>query len=123
MQSPLPEHAAVWFEIPVTDFDRAKSFYGVVTGNALTDEEGAPNQMANFAKAHDRSVAGHVYPGKPAPRGTGITIHLVVPDLDAALSRVWDNGGEVASPVLSLPDGRFAYCLDPDGNSFGLFTR
>lgn len=123
MQSPLPEHAAVWFEIPVTDFSRAKSFYGAVTGNALTDEEGAPNQMANFAKAHDHSVAGHVYPGRPAPRGTGITIHLVVPDLDAALSRVWDNGGEVASPVLSLPDGRFAYCLDPDGNSFGLFTR
>ena len=39
-----------------------------------------------------------------------------VPDKDKA------NGGEVVSPIITIPAGRFAYCLDPDGNSFGLFV-
>jgi predicted enzyme related to lactoylglutathione lyase len=28
----------------------------------------------------------------------------------------------VVSPVIAIPAGRFAYCEDPDGNSFGLFA-
>lgn len=125
MSSPLPANTAVWFEIPVTDFERAKRFYGTVLGHPLKDETAPdlPNPMANFPKAHDASVAGHVYPGKPAPRGSGVTIHLAVAELEPALARVGENGGEVVSPVIEIPDGRFAYCHDPDGNSFGLFTR
>ncbi len=38
------------------------------------------------------------------------------------MARVFDSGGEVVSPVIDIPAGRFAYCLDPDGNSFGLFA-
>jgi predicted enzyme related to lactoylglutathione lyase len=29
---------------------------------------------------------------------------------------------KVVSPIVEIPAGRFAYCLDPDGNSIGLFT-
>jgi uncharacterized protein len=125
MQTTLPANTAVWFEIPVTQFETAKRFYGAVLGHPLTDEEGdgLPHPMANFPQASKASVAGHVYPGRPAERGTGITIHLAVADLEGALARVSANGGEVVSPVLAIADGRFAYCLDPDGNSFGLFTR
>lgn len=124
MPGPLPENTAVWFEIPVSDMARSKEFYGAVLGHALTDEEGdLPNPMSNFPKARDASVAGHLYPGRPAPRGSGITIHLAVADLDAALGRVAAGGGEVVSPVIPIADGRFAYCLDPDGNSFGVFKR
>ena len=36
--------------------------------------------------------------------------------------RVWEAGGKVVSDPISIPDGRFAYTLDPDGNSFGLFS-
>jgi predicted enzyme related to lactoylglutathione lyase len=67
-------------------------------------------------------VGGHLYPGKPAAAGTGPTIHLVVDDVDAAAGRVKDAGGQVVSPVISIPAGRFAYCLDLDGNSFGVFS-
>jgi predicted enzyme related to lactoylglutathione lyase len=38
------------------------------------------------------------------------------------MERVTANGGQVVSPVVQIPSGRFAYCLDPDGNSFGLFV-
>lgn len=122
MTSPLPANAAVWFEIPVFDMGRAKNFYAAVVGNPLKDETGGPNPMAAFAAGTEKAVSGHLYPGRPAAKGTGPTIHLSVPDLEAALVRVADNGGEVVSPVITIPPGRFAYCLDPDGNSFGLFA-
>ncbi|WP_159587578.1 VOC family protein [Chelativorans xinjiangense] len=118
----LPAHAAVWFEIPVSDMGRAREFYGAVLQNELTDMEG-PNPMARFAAKEENSVAGHLYPGKPASEGTGITIHLAVSTpLEEAMERVTANGGKVVSPIVTIPAGRFVYCLDPDGNSFGLFT-
>jgi predicted enzyme related to lactoylglutathione lyase len=118
----VPDNAAVWFEIPVSDYDRARTFYGAVLSNVLKDERSGPNPTAVFVAKDQSAVAGHVYPGTPAPAGTGITIHLAVADLEEGLDRVKRNGGTVVSPIITIPAGRFAYCVDPDGNSFGLFN-
>ena len=118
-----PPNAAVWFEIPVSDMKRAKAFYEAVLETELKDENGGPNPMAMFPAQNNGAVAGHLYPGKPASSGSGNTVHLASPTpLEAAMDRVTKNGGKVVSPVVAIPAGRFAYCLDPDGNSFGLFT-
>ncbi|MEZ5799658.1 MAG: hypothetical protein R3D29_03170 [Nitratireductor sp.] len=56
--------------------------------------------------------------------GNGPTIHLPVPDLlEESLERLKQAGGSVISPIIEIPAGRFAYCLDPDGTSLGLFSR
>ena len=124
MNAYVPAHAAVWFEIPVTDMERAQKFYGAVLQNELSPQDGGPNPIGMFKARDKESVAGHVYPGKPAAAGTGPTIHLAVAEpLEAAMERVSANGGQVVTPVIEIPVGRFAYCLDPDGNSFGLFVR
>jgi predicted enzyme related to lactoylglutathione lyase len=118
----IPAKASVWFEIPVTDMARARSFYASVLQNDLALEESGPNPTAMFA-AQDRMASGHVYPGKPAVPGTGPTIHLAVAaPIEAAMERVTQHGGKVVSPAISIAAGTFAYCLDPDGNSFGLFV-
>ena len=123
MPSFLPAHAVVWFEIPVSDFDRSKRFYEAVLQTEMPLEEGGPNPMAVFAGASEESVRGHIYLGMPAATGTGTTIHLAVAaPLEAAMERVTQAGGQVVSPVITIPAGRFAYCLDLDGNSFGLFV-
>ncbi len=120
-----PVNAAVWFEIPVTDLNKAKAFYSKVLMTEFIDQEGGANPTANFAYAGgENGVSGHLYPGKPAVHGTGPTIHLPVPDsLEESLARVKDAGGEVISPIIDIPAGRFAYCLDPDGNSIGIFSN
>ena len=41
--------------------------------------------------------------------------------LENALARVPANGGAVDSPIIDIPQGRFAYTRDPDGNRIGLF--
>ena len=118
----IPENAVVWAEIPVSDMARAKAFYAAVVGNELNDQEGGPNPMSVFAAKGQTAVAGHLYPGKPAAPGTGPTIHLAVEAVGPAMERVAANGGQVVSPVIDIPAGKFAYCLDPDGNSFGVFS-
>ena len=118
----VPDNAAVWFEIPVSDYDRARNFYGAVLTNTLDDRRDGPNPMAVFVAKDQSAVAGHVYRGQPAPTGTGITIHLSVDNLEEGLERVKKSGGTVVSPIITIPTGRFAYCVDPDGNSFGLFN-
>ena len=123
MASTAPAHVAVWFEIPVTDMKRSMAFYSEVLGNELRLDETGPNPMAIFSTKDNNSVAGHLYPGKPPAEGAGPTIHLsVAAPLEAAIDRVTKNGGKVVSPTIEIPVGRFAYCVDPDGNSFGLFV-
>ena len=119
-----PQNAAVWFEIPVSDLAKAKAFYGAVLQNELEDQDMGPNKTAVFQPAQGGGVSGHLYVGKPPASGTGNTIHLAAPQpLEDSLARFAAQGGQVVSPVIEIPAGRFAYCLDPDGNSIGLFTR
>ena len=122
MTSFIPPKASIWFEIPVTDMSRSQAFYGAVLQNEVQIDETGPNPIAMFV-AQDKMASGHFYPGKPAAAGTGPTIHLAVAEpIEEAMERVTENGGKVVSPVIQIPAGRFAYCLDPDGNSFGLFV-
>ncbi|WP_421726366.1 VOC family protein [Bauldia sp.] len=120
-----PPNFAVWFEIPVSDMARAKTFYNTVLQTELKEDDTGPNPMAMFVAEDEKSsVAGHLYPGKSSADGTGNTIHLASPDpLEAALDRVRESGGKVISDIFTIPAGRFAYCTDPDGNSIGLFGR
>jgi uncharacterized protein len=120
----VPDNAVVWFEIPVTDLEKSKAFYGAVLQNALDDLAMGPNMTSIFQPSADGGVSGHLYVGKPGSPGTGSTIHLAAPEpLESSLERWKAAGGKVVSDVIAIPVGRFAYCLDPDGNSIGLFTR
>jgi len=119
-----PDHFTVWMEIPVTDLDRAVTYYNAVLDAGLVRDDSGPNPMATFVAGNPQGVAGHLYPGKPAAKGTGSTIHLACPGkLEDTLARVTKAGGEVVSDPIALPVGRFAYTLDPDGNSIGFFER
>lgn len=121
-----PQHSVVWFEIPVSDMKRSKTFYEKVLNTTLKDDDTGPNPMAMFPVTDDKTgISGHLYPGKPSPAGAGSTVHLMAPDsrLEDTLARVEPAGGKIVSPVIQIPPGRFAYCTDPDGNSIGLFTR
>lgn len=124
MANVTPDNAMVWFEIPVTDMKRAKAFYDTVLKTDLKEDNTGPNPMAIFPTSDQKTgLAGHIYPGEPSA-GKGNTVHLSAPEpLEESLARVGEAGGKVLSPIVTIPAGRFAYCLDPDGNSIGLFTR
>ncbi len=110
----------VWSEIPVSDMTKAVTFYNQVFDWQMTIDESGPNPMAVLGSAMD-TVAGHLYPGKPAS-GNGPTVHLAIRDrLEDAAIRCRKAGGEILGEIISIPPGRFIYAKDPDGNSIGLF--
>lgn len=117
-----PPHAVVWTEIPVTDLDRAATFYEAVIGLPLKREASGPQPILMFPCADSvEGVAGHLYEGTPAPAG-GPTVHLAVPGtVEEASERCRTAGGTVLPGIVEIPAGRFAYATDLDGNSIGLF--
>ena len=116
MTSPI----LVWSEIPVSDMDRAVTFYNKVFDWQMTIDESGPNPMATLG-SNMETIGGHLYPGKPAA-DNGPTVHIAVRGkLEEHVDRVAPAGGEVVSPAIEIPPGRFAYIKDPDGNSIGLF--
>ena len=119
-----PDYFTVWMEIPVSDLDKAISFYNEVFQTELdriTDM--GPNHIAMFPTKDKMGIAGHLYPGKPAAKGTGPTVHIACPDsLEETMERFAKAGGEVVSDPIPIPAGRFAYGVDPDGNSIGMFA-
>ncbi len=118
-----PQNFTVWMEIPVTDLDKAITFYNTVFQTELDKiTDMGPNHMAMFSTADKDGIAGHLYPGKPPAKGTGPTVHLACPDtLEETMERFTKAGGEVLSDPIPIPAGRFAYGYDPDGNSIGMF--
>ncbi|MGR3803631.1 VOC family protein [Marinibacterium profundimaris] len=120
-----PDNFVVWTEIPTTDMDRAIGFYQAVLQTELTVDDTGPNPIAIFrTQTPGSGTAGHIYPGIPAARGAGPTVHFNAPGpLEDSLERVKTAGGTVVSPIITIPAGRFAYCEDLDGNSIGMMER
>lgn len=112
----------VFTEIPAADPKRACAFYATLLEGALTEDNGGPNPVWLFPHAEGAAPAGHVYPGKPARDGEGMTAHFAVAGtLAAAMDRVKNGGGEVVSDVIDIYVGSFFYAKDSEGNSLGIF--
>jgi len=112
----------VWAEIPVSDMDRAKAFYETVLDEPLQMNTDGPVPMAMLPYPGGVGAAGHLYPGKPAKNGEGIRAHLAIFDeLDKAMERVKQGGGEVMSDVITIPAGSYFYAADTEGNTLGIF--
>lgn len=126
-ETPLPQESgySVWYELPVTDLDASKAFYEQVLGITMIKDENPdlPNPMVWFNDPKAPGSFGHLYPGKPAPRGTGNTVHMLAADpLEDVMPRIEKAGGKIVSPIIPLPSGRFVYIEDIDGNSVGFFN-
>jgi len=112
----------VWAEIPVADMARAQKFYETLFDEPLNLIDQEPNPTAMLPYPGGVGAAGHLYPGTPAKRGEGITAHVAVfSELDVAMDRVREAGGEVVSDVITIPAGSFFYAIDTEGNSLGVF--
>lgn len=123
--STAPDNAAVWFEIPAADFERAVGFYEKVLDIRLRREKFGSADMAVFP-GEARGVGGCVMKGEgyqPAADGCVVYLRSAV-DLDRPLSRVAKAGGRVATPKTALPPGmgHFAHFIDSEGNRVGIHS-
>jgi hypothetical protein len=113
---PRPIH----FEIPADDPERARKFYGDVFGWQFQKWEGPmPYWLVTTGGNGEPGIDGGMMP-RQQPGAT--TVNTVgVTSLDETLRKIEGGGGRTVVPRMAIPGvGWLAYCLDPEGNTFGV---
>ncbi|HPD66115.1 MAG TPA: VOC family protein [Bacteroidia bacterium] len=119
-----------WFEIPVSDMDRAIGFYSKVFDISLEKQEFGEEMMAFFPWFEQQTGAGgslNYHPAFYKPSENGVLIYFTTPsgNLDEDLKRVEEAGGKVLIPkkLISEDIGYMAVFLDSEGNRIALHSR
>ncbi|MEM9143734.1 MAG: VOC family protein [Bacteroidota bacterium] len=117
-----------WFEIPVTDMERAKTFYEVVFDISISLHEldgfvmgwFPMNNGANMATG---SLVQHEMHRPSATHGT--LIYFSCKDLSQELNRVVAAGGTIVKEKSEIGDGHgfMALFQDSEGNRIALHSR
>jgi hypothetical protein len=114
-----------WFEIPVKDMARAKSFYHTVLGKELMDMPMEGMEMAAFPWATDAPHASGALVKMEGyePSTAGTVIYFASDDVANELGRVEAAGGTVVVPKTPIGEhGFFAQFLDCEGNRVALHS-
>jgi predicted enzyme related to lactoylglutathione lyase len=122
-------NALNWFEIPVADINRAKTFYNTIFDHEMVDMgEMMGLKMAGFPTD---SGSGHVSGGlvegpgyKPSSEGAVVYLNAN-PDMQTVLDRIEGAGGQVLMPKTQIsPEiGSMAFFIDSEGNKVALHSN
>jgi predicted enzyme related to lactoylglutathione lyase len=116
-------NAINWFEIPVSNLDRAAKFYGTILGAEIQAQDMPGGQMG-FLPSED-GVGGAIIKGEgyvPSQQGTLVYLNGG-DDLNTVLNKVEGAGGKVLSPKTDIGEyGFIAFFTDTEGNKVGLHS-
>ena len=123
----MEQHAANWFEIPVADFDRARSFYSRIFDFDMPDQEMGGALMGFLPFEMGKGVGGAIIRADAMqPSRDGPRIYLNGgDDLQPILDRVEAAGGNVDTPKTLITEdiGYYAVFEDTEGNRVALHSR
>lgn len=115
-----------WFEIPATNFERAKTFYEKLLGAEIQVMPHPELKYGVFpGDMQNGGVTGGIVQGEGfEPSDKGALIYLNGgDDLSGPLSRVEQAGGKVLLPKTSIgPNGFMAHFIDSEGNKVALHS-
>lgn len=122
----IPQNAISWFEIPVLDFDRAKSFYSTIFDYEMPEMMMGPNRMGILLSERG-GIGGAILQGDGyVPSNSGSRVYLNAnPDLNIVLNRVKAQNAEVFVEKTEVGPGMgfFAFFKDCEGNLIGLHSE
>ncbi len=124
----MQPHAINWFEIPVTDFDRAKAFYEALFQYQMPENTMGPARMGFFLYDFKNGGRGGAIVHNPdfyTPSANGSLIYLnCEPDLQPVLDRVETAGGKLQMKKTEVGPGLgfWALILDTEGNRVALHS-
>ncbi|WP_264521272.1 VOC family protein [Flavobacterium sp. N1994] len=116
-----------WFEIPATDFARAKAFYATVLDAQIQEDPNPHMQYAYLPSDPQKGgFGGAIASGENfVPATTGTTVYLDGGnDLSVPLSRVESAGGTIILPKTDIGENRgfIALFIDTEGNKVGFHS-
>lgn len=119
----------VHFEIHVDDMERAKKFYGEVSGWTFedwSDYAGTPYFGAVTGDSKEMGINGALMKRQGASPEAGQALNgyactMGVEDYDSTETKILNNGGKVSMPKYALPGMAWqGYYIDTEGNVFGI---
>jgi len=114
---------ANWFEIPVSDFDRAKTFYETIFDVKMHVDDFGGFKMGVFP--HAQSGGAICWGDHYKPSAEGVVIYISVePDLNKTADRIEAAGGKIiqAKKQISPNHGYTALFMDSEGNRLALHS-
>ncbi len=118
-------NALNWFEIPITDIDRARAFYETVFDITMQPLEMMGMTMVMFPSQSPKSGGALVKSEYHYPSDRGSLIYLNGnPDLQVVLDRIENAGGEIAMTKTFIDEetGYMAFFRDTEGNLVGVHS-
>ena len=110
----------VWYELMTTEVENAKAFYRSVVGWGVRNAS-MPGLAYSLFTVGESPVAGLVNVPEDAMRMANWTGYVGVDDVDAAVSRIKQLGGEVYVPPTDVPNiSRFSVVADPQRATLAL---
>lgn len=122
------ENSLNWFEISVTDIQRATKFYETIFGIEMHQMEMMGMKMAGFPSEPGNGKASGCLcqSDMHKPSADGAKIYLNGnPDLAIPLSKVETAGGRIIMPKTKISDdiGYMAFMIDTEGNVVAMHSQ
>ena len=115
-----------WFEIPVNDLDRVRTFYESVFGFQMSPQQPMGEYDMVFFPMEQGvpGAAGTLMKGMGyTPSRTGTVVYFQVEDIAATLAKIERAGGKTIFPKKSIGQyGFIAWFEDCEGNSVALHS-
>lgn len=122
------ENTVNWFEIPVSDMDRAQKFYETIFGIEMQkmpmpefEMVAFPMEMGN-GKVHGALCKHEMY----TPSQDGVTLYLNAnPSIQDVIDRIEAAGGKIVIPKTQISEeiGYMAFFVDSEGNRMALHAN
>lgn len=119
-------NALNWFEIPVSDYERAKTFYETILGVSIAEMPFPDGRYGMFpADMMSGGVGGAIMKCdgyEPSSQGTIVYLNGGE-DLGIALGKVEAAGGKILIPKTGIgSNGFMAHFQDTEGNKVALHS-
>lgn len=123
-------NALNWFEIPVSDFERAKKFYETIFGYEMPENIMGNARMGFFLYDFKAGKVGGAIvhnPERATPSNNGTLVYLnCQPDLQVVLNKIEGAGGKILKEKTIISDvqqlGYWALICDSEGNNVALHS-
>ena len=112
----------IWNEIMTPDIPRATQFYADVLGMGSQTSPMGDQTYTTLTNVEGRMIGGAMNPPmEDVPPHWNVYFNVV--DVDAAVAKALELGGQVVAPAFDVPDvGRMAVLSDPQDAMFNLMA-
>jgi len=117
-----------WFEIPVSDTERAKTFYESILDIEMIKRTDGNDEAVffpfnpNVIQATSGRITGVLSKTeRNSPSGNGTLVYInASPGIQTVLDKVEQAGGKIIATKTQIPAGFIAIIIDTEGNKIGL---